>query len=288
MDETGTHSGQRGVSAPDRQERLRTYLHRLQGQPPQVLLLEGGGQSERRELGLYWAALLNCPSERPPCRTCPTCHQIGEGVFRDVYIFDGAQGSVKIEEVRHIRRMMGERPEYGGTRCFLFHEAQELTGSAANSLLKSMEEPLPGNAFVLMVAVRHRLLPTLVSRSMVLTLNWGGHEDRAQATTGEWEELLVEFWQSGRGLFERTGLKTELDRPLVRAILTDCQRSLVRAMSGQAQSPAERFWVEQSTRLPFGKVEQLLSKALEILNYQTNPIMVFEWYAVKVWTWIRT
>jgi DNA polymerase-3 subunit delta' len=277
----------RDLSVPDKQQRLLGYLHRLRQAPPQVLLLEGGNEAERRDVGLYWAALLNCKSEASPCLSCPTCRQIGEQVFRDVYFFDGADGTVKIGDVRHIRRMMGERPEYGGTRCFVFHEAQELTVSAANSLLKSMEEPLPGNVFVLLVALRDRLLPTLVSRSMVLTLNWSVRSSPAHELSREWEQLLLEFWKTGRGLFARTGLKKELDRNLVRSILSDNQRSLVQAMCGQPQTPAAQFWVEHSDRLSFGRVESLLNKALEILSYQTNPVMVFEWYAVKIWTWIR-
>ena len=277
----------RGLSVPGNQQRLLGYFHRLRNASPEVLLLEGGGESERRDLGLYWAALLNCGSEDPPCLCCPTCRQIGEQVFRDVSFFDGGNGAIKIGDVRHIRRMMGERPEYGGTRCFLFHEAQELTVSAANSLLKSMEEPLPGNVFVLLVALRDRLLPTLVSRSMVLTLNWSVRTSPAHELSREWEQLLLEFWKTGRGLFVRTGLKKELDRHLVRSILSDSQRSLVQAMCGEAQTPGAQFWVEHADRLSFGRVESLLNKALEILSYQTNPVMVFEWYAVKVWTWIQ-
>ncbi|MCF8106845.1 MAG: DNA polymerase III subunit delta' [Desulfohalobiaceae bacterium] len=276
-----------GNFLPDNQERLLGYLHRLQGNPPGVLLLEGGCEEDRSALGSYWAALLNCREENPPCLSCSTCRQIKAGVFRDVYFFDGSQDSVKIDEVRQIRRMMGEKPEYGGPRCFVFNEAQGLTVSAANSLLKSLEEPFPGNVFVLLVPLRSRLLPTLVSRSMVLTLNWRKEEGEEEDSVLKWEGCLLEFWRTGQGLFEHTSRKKELDRNLVRSIVLCSQRNLLQAMSGRAEGAAQQFWLDSLQRVSFGRVDGLLDKALEILNYQTNPVMVLEWIAVKIWVWIR-
>ncbi|MCF8104061.1 MAG: DNA polymerase III subunit delta' [Desulfohalobiaceae bacterium] len=276
-----------GNFLPANQERLLGYLHRLQRTPPNVLLLEGGCEKDRTALGSYWAALLNCREEKPPCLSCSTCRQIQAGVFRDVYFFDGSQDSVKIDEVRQIRRMMGEKPEYGGPRCFVFNEAQGLTVSAANSLLKSLEEPFPGNVFVLLVPLRSRLLPTLVSRSMVLSLAWRKKAAAEEDTVLKWEGLLLEFWRTGQGLFEHTGRKKELDRNMVRSVVLRCQRTLLQAVSGKAEDPAQQFWQENFQRASFGRVDGLLDKALEILNYQTNPVIVLEWLAVKIWVWIR-
>lgn len=282
-----TATAQQPLKLAKKQKRLVGYLHKLRGQPPNVLLLEGGSEESRSALGLYWAAMLNCREQSPPCLVCPTCHQIQEGVFRDVYFFNGSLDSIKIEEVRPIRRMMGEKPEYGGPRCFVFNEAQELTVSAANSLLKSMEEPFPGNVFVLMVPLRTWLLPTLVSRSTVFTLNWRGEANQEEDYVFKWETLLLEFWRSGQGLFEHSGRKKELDRNMVRAIVTRCQRSLLQAVLGKTEDPAQQFWFDVMQRVSFGRIDGLLDKALEILHYQTNPAMVLEWVAVKIWVWLR-
>ncbi|MEF8888579.1 MAG: DNA polymerase III subunit delta', partial [Desulfohalobiaceae bacterium] len=77
------------------QERLIAYLERLAEAPPNVLLLEGGSRREREALGLYWAALLNCP-EGIPCGSCPACRAITQEAHRDLYIFRGAEDSIKV------------------------------------------------------------------------------------------------------------------------------------------------------------------------------------------------
>ncbi|MCF8039147.1 MAG: hypothetical protein K9K79_07510, partial [Desulfohalobiaceae bacterium] len=81
--------------------------------------------------------------------------------------------------------------------------------------------------------------------------------------------------------------KKELDRNLVRSIVLRSQRNLLQAMSGRAEGAAQQFWLDSLQRVSFGRVDGLLDKALEILNYQTNPVMVLEWIAVKIWVWIR-
>ena len=42
-------------------DRLKEVLNRLGAAPPQVLLLEGGSEAQRRDMALYWATRINCP-----------------------------------------------------------------------------------------------------------------------------------------------------------------------------------------------------------------------------------
>jgi DNA polymerase-3 subunit delta' len=135
---------------------------------------------------------------------------------------------------------MGQRPNHGFTRVIVIHQAQELTPSAANSLLKAMEEPLPGNVFVLLAPLRTWLLPTLVSRSMVLTLGWTASGTKTQAQVQQWQERLVGFWRSSQGLFEMTAKKGEVSKNLVQEVLIACQHSLLAAMqTGSGEGSAQ-------------------------------------------------
>jgi DNA polymerase-3 subunit delta' len=228
------------LTRPEGQERIVSLLHRLAQHPPHVLLLEGAQPEDRLALALYWTALLNCPRHDPPCMGCLTCRQIQGQSFRDLYLFSGMEESIKIDQLRAVRAGMGQRPDHGSTRVMVIHQAQELTPSAANSLLKAMEEPLPGNVFVLLAPLRTWLLPTLVSRSMVLTLRWTTSGPKTQAHVQEWQERLVGFWRSSQGLFEVTAKKGEVSRNLVQEVLIACQHSLLAAMQGGGQRSEDR------------------------------------------------
>ncbi len=222
------------LTRPEGQERVVSLLHRLAQHPPHVLLLEGAQPEDRLTLALYWTALLNCPRHDPPCMECLTCRQIQGQSFRDLYLFSGMEESVKIDQLRAVRAGMGQRPDHGSTRVIVIHQAQELTPSAANSMLKAMEEPMPGNAFVLLAPLRTWLLPTLVSRSMVLTLRWTTSGTKTQAHVQQWQERLLRFWSSSQGLFEMTAKKGEVSRNLVQEVLIACQHSLLAAMQGES------------------------------------------------------
>lgn len=271
------------LAKPEGQERVVSLLHRMAPNPPQVLLLEGGTPQDRLTVSLYWAALLNCPENDPPCFRCPVCRQVQGHAFRDLYVFSGMEEAIKIDGVRNIRAGMGQRPDHGRMRVIIFHQAQELTQSAANSLLKAMEEPLPGNAFVLLAPLRSWLLPTLVSRSQVLPLNWSHNQRSNHEQTREWQKRLTGFWRTGRGLFEYTAKKGEVSRTLVQEIVTACQQALAQAMQGKGGEEMSQLMHQSLDAQGLMSLDQVLHKAHQALHLQTTPALVLDWVGVEGW-----
>lgn len=206
-----------------RQDLARQRLDQLAQNPPQVLVLEGGTASEREAAALYYAAALNCGPDTHvsgvapgACGSCDACTQIMDKVFIDLLFLDGAEQSIKVDDIREVRQKVGEPPRGPGWRVVVLTEAQGLTPQAANALLKSMEEPRPGNCFLLLTPQRERLLPTLVSRSWTLTLAWpeAGQSDHTSQAGGmdevaQWVRELERFWRTGQGFLGKVGAKTK-------------------------------------------------------------------------------
>jgi DNA polymerase-3 subunit delta' len=268
--------------------RMRT----LAGHPPQSLVMEGGGAAGRVAAALAWAKALNCP--QGGCGTCVVCRQIDERAFRDLILvdrqfFEDDPKTANIDQIRALLPVWGQPPHGDGRRVTIFVEAQDLHVSAANLLLKTLEEPRPGNVFVLLAPQRERLLQTLVSRSFVLTLPWP--EAKApEADAAEWIAALLRFWDSGQGWFERTGTKGAADRGLASRILSGLARELALALAlqpghpqpeGQDSSTARRL-----ARLgPAGlrRLDLVLATAQEALTQPTAPVaLVLDWVATAV------
>lgn len=75
---------------------------------------------------------------------------------------------IKIEQVRELGALFELSSHRGGARVVLLGPAEALNLSAANSLLKSLEEP-PGNCFFVLVADQpDRCLPTVLSRCVLV------------------------------------------------------------------------------------------------------------------------
>lgn len=217
--------------------RAGDFLLRMQKLPPQALLIEGGSLNERMAAAIFWACLLNCdgangaetfepqPAALPgllpgvaapalsalteqaavpggPCLHCSTCIRLRQATHRDFFILDGRAENIKIAAVREVRSVLGEPPREARQRIVLLAEAQNLGVEAANALLKSLEEPKPHTSFVLTVPQRERLLPTLVSRSWILTLPW----PNPGQGLGFWEEAALQQAGSAQASSAQGGL----------------------------------------------------------------------------------
>ncbi|MGE4552321.1 MAG: DNA polymerase III subunit delta' [Desulfovibrionaceae bacterium] len=276
----------------------RARLMALAAHPPQSLVLEGGGPREREAVALFWAALLNCragaggallPGVEPParpCLACTPCRQILDNVFSDLHLFDGwREGVIKVEPVRELRPVWGQPPHGDGMRVTIFAEAQTMMPAAANALLKTLEEPRPGNVFVLLAPQRERLLETLVSRSFVLTLAWPDPEadDPADAEAAVWADALAAFWTTGKGWYPRTLEKGGLDAPLARRVILHCQRELVRAMTGRPGGALARYAAERMDAEARRRFDLALDQAQIALGASTasvvSPPLVLDWIA---------
>lgn len=265
------------------QPRIAGFLDRLAGDPPRSLLLEGGTVEERLTLARFWAARLMCRETSPPCGQCRICQQVAEDASRDLFLLNGAEGAINIDTVREVRAVLGDPPAGRGPRVIILAEAQALGDGAANALLKSLEEPMPGNVFVLLAPSREILLPTLVSRSFVLTLGWP-RGDRENSELREWLQALAEFIQSGRGPWlEWTGRKGNVDASLADGVLREVQRCLVQAGYGNPETALARLLASRLDVVAVRQVGVVVENALESLEVGANPAVVLEWAAIRMW-----
>lgn len=94
---------------------------------------------------------------------------------------DRLSAEIRVAEVRKLRNFFALSSAEGGRRVVIVDSADEMNVSAANALLKLLEEP-PANATLLLIAHQpSRLLPTIRSRCRELRLGALGPEQMAEA-----------------------------------------------------------------------------------------------------------
>jgi DNA polymerase-3 subunit delta' len=135
-------------------------------------LFTGPPRIGKTRLALELARALNCGDSEPPCGQCPSCLKIAQGTHPDVRIVvgEGAGGSIKIEQIRALQREAALAPYEGHHRVFILRRVDLASNEAANSLLKTLEEP-PAHVVLAPTAVHAEgLPPTVVSRCQRLEL----------------------------------------------------------------------------------------------------------------------
>ena len=105
-----------------------------------------------------------------PCGTCTNCLSTENAQNVDVTEIqavseDAAKStSLKIEDLEPIKKALGFSPHQSRFRVFILREIESLTPTAANSLLKILEEPPAQWKFLLTTSDASLIMPTIVSR----------------------------------------------------------------------------------------------------------------------------
>jgi len=143
--------------------------------------------------------LCHDPQDGMACGQCPSCKAFFQGSHGDLLLLQVPEGktAIGIDQVREATYFLQQTALYGAAKLLLVRDADQMTLAAANSLLKTLEEP-PGNALVLLSSAEAwRLPPTVRSRCQLLrlpriekkaALEW--LVSKVQATAADAEHLL--------------------------------------------------------------------------------------------------
>jgi DNA polymerase-3 subunit delta' len=124
--------------------------------------------SGRSSAAVAFAQALICPNNG--CGTCSDCNSAKTHGHPDVEIIHTEGLSIKVEEVRELLTRVAWAPSMGGWRVVVMEDADRLTESAANALLKAIEEPGTRTVWLLCAPTLHDVLPTIRSRCRHLQL----------------------------------------------------------------------------------------------------------------------
>ena len=124
--------------------------------------------SGRSSAAVAFAQALICPNKG--CGACNECQSAATGGHLDVEVIRTEGLSIKVEEIRELLTRVAWAPSMGGWRVVVLEDADRLTESAANALLKAIEEPGMRTVWLLCAPTHHDVLPTIRSRCRHLQL----------------------------------------------------------------------------------------------------------------------
>jgi DNA polymerase-3 subunit delta' len=142
------------------------------GDPRRIMthawLVTGPPGSGRSVLAEAFAAALQCP--RGGCGTCPDCRQSLADSHPATRIVRADKLSYGVEDAKALISYAAVRPQGNHRRIIVLQDADRLTETAANALLKALEEPPPRVVWLLCAPSPEDILPTIRSRTRLISL----------------------------------------------------------------------------------------------------------------------
>lgn len=224
-------------------------LQGLRNRLPHALLLNGTQGIGKFELALNFAHSLLCETPLDngmACRECNSCHWLEQDSHPDFRLIqpealsaqdDGEEKSggkkpsreISIDQIRNLSGFANLSGHCGGYRVVVINPAESMNHNAANSLLKTLEEPTDKLLFLLVSHKPQQLLPTILSRCLSFTIHTPTREvgaawlaqqgvkspENALAQTGFAPLQALSWAQSGEGAEERVILLKAIRQPTV-------------------------------------------------------------------------
>lgn len=134
-------------------------------------IIAGEPDSGKKMLSRAFATTLQCEEGGvEPCGECQSCRQMVSGNQPDVIMLEPAkEGTISVDDIREqVVDSICIKPYKSRYKIYIVPNAQNMTVQAQNALLKTIEEP-PAYGIVLLLTTNvDKMLPTVVSRCIVL------------------------------------------------------------------------------------------------------------------------
>ena len=130
-------------------------------------LLEGIRGTGKKEIALLITKALFCDSlidGYKPCEACHNCRRINSGNHPDVHKVEPDGLSIKKQQIQDLQEEFSKKGVESARKVYMISDADKMSVSAANSLLKFLEEPNSQTTAFLLSEQPQQLLPTILSR----------------------------------------------------------------------------------------------------------------------------
>lgn len=144
--------------------------YRRQDRLPQALLLSGPAGLGKRQLVQRFAQTMLCEN-RSACGNCFACRLLEAGTHPDcVTVAPEADKDLTVDKIRDLIDTLALKPQYSQGRVVVICSCERMNAAAANSFLKTLEEPTPGTVILLLTEFPGRVPATIRSRCQHLKL----------------------------------------------------------------------------------------------------------------------
>lgn len=137
-------------------------------------LFETNGYSSKLDFAKAFAKLLFCENldeNYHNCEECSICNRINNNNFTELKIIEPDGLWIRKEQLEELQEEFSKKAIESTKKIYIISEVEKLNVSAANSILKFLEEPEDNIIAILLTDNVYQILDTIKSRCQIITLN---------------------------------------------------------------------------------------------------------------------
>ena len=143
------------------------------GRIANAYIFAGPSDVGKELVAINFAKALNCTEVKGDfCDQCVSCRRINDGNHTDVRLIRPDGAKLKIEQMRFLKRQGSYKALESEHKIYIIVDAEKMTTEAANSMLKTLEEPSGDTLFILLTPIYNALLPTIRSRCQLVRFSF--------------------------------------------------------------------------------------------------------------------
>ena len=130
-------------------------------------LFSGSKGSGKKQTAFLLAQSLVCQNKQNgfACEKCSDCLRVSENNYADLIYVDCQEKNIKLQNIEEIKQRFDKTAlEAAGKKILIINNCENMTGKAANSLLKFIEEPSNNLTGIFLTEQPENVLPTIISR----------------------------------------------------------------------------------------------------------------------------
>ena len=138
---------------------------------PHAFLLECNDYDKCFNDVINFIKLINCPNSFDiNCNSndCNLCHLISNNTLPSLIIIDTDSLSIKLDSIIELKEKFSTKPVFSKYNVYIIKQAEKLNASAANSLLKFLEEPDDDIIGFFITNNSERVISTIKSRCQTI------------------------------------------------------------------------------------------------------------------------
>ena len=136
-------------------------------------IINGEKSSGKEFIARVFAMTLQCEKGgTEPCQECHSCKQaLSDNQPDIIYVSHEKPNTISVDDIRaQINNDIAIKPYSSPYKIYIMNEAEKMTPQAQNAILKTLEEPPEYAVIMLLTSNVNSLLPTILSRCVVLNM----------------------------------------------------------------------------------------------------------------------